>query len=125
MFVPALWAWLRALLCPLLLQNPHRALLRNDSPYFVVGLCMAGVQLVMLLFVLGHFSWRLGEALRKGRRWSRRRRRISLLAFAQLVMQVSKWGGWTAPCGSRRVTGLWAPKLHACWRGVAAELWLA
>ena len=70
------------------LQDPNELFISKDSRYFKSSLVTGCLLLGALLFVLVHFSWRLVEATRKGRQWSRRRKRMSLLAFSQLVLQV-------------------------------------
>ncbi|GAB4822203.1 hypothetical protein N2152v2_009249 [Parachlorella kessleri] len=69
------------------LKDPTEIFISKDSRYFTSSLATGCILLGALLFVLAHFSWRLVEATRKGRQWSRRRKRMSLLAFSQLVLQ--------------------------------------
>lgn len=80
--------------CPApLAQDPKEVLLTDRSRYFISGLSIACVMLTMLLFVLGHFARRLWEGHRNRRRWTQRRRRASLLSFAQLATQVRQAPG--------------------------------
>lgn len=67
-------------------------LVTSHTRFFIASLVISTTQLGLLAFVLAHFSLRLWVAARSGRAWSRRRKRISMLSFAQLLARVRCWG---------------------------------